>query len=64
MTPKDHAIAWWGDDSYPKGEDWNALLRQFAICRNETLDEVIGIVDELDLGDEVRQRLMSLKVDA
>ena len=64
MTPTDHAIAWWGDESYPKGDDWNALLRQFALCRNGTLDEVIAIVAERDLGDELRLRLESLKVRA
>ena len=65
MTPEDHAIAWWGDQSYPKGEDWNALLHQFAVCRdearNEVLDEVLGIVAELNLGDEAAQRLASLR---
>lgn len=65
MTPKDHAIAWWGDESYPAGDDWNALLRQFALCRdqarNEVLQDVIKIVDELELGEVVRQRIESLK---
>ncbi|MCB1801759.1 MAG: hypothetical protein KDI82_08750 [Gammaproteobacteria bacterium] len=65
MTPKDHAIAWWGDDSYPAGEDWNALLRQFALSRDQACDEalqdVMKIVDEPDLGEAVRQRIEALK---
>lgn len=35
LTPTEHALQWWGDDSYPKGADWNALIAQFTKCRDE-----------------------------
>lgn len=35
MSPTEHALQWWGDDSYPKGRDWDALIAQFAKCRDE-----------------------------
>lgn len=67
MTPEQHAIEWWGDESYPKGPDWQALLAQFAKCRDEArnaaLDEAIEALNESDPADieALRQRIESLK---
>ncbi len=44
MTPEQHALQWWGDDSYPKGRDWDALIAQFAKCRDEARVEAFDAV--------------------
>lgn len=65
MTPEQHAVEWWGDESYPKGPDWQALLAQFAKCRDEAriaaLDDAIAAVEDLDNAETLRERLESLK---
>lgn len=67
MTPEQHAIEWWGDDSYPKGPDWQALLAQFAKCRdqarNAALEDAIAALGEIDGADidTVREILEGLK---
>lgn len=67
MTPEQHAIEWWGDDSYPKGPDWQALLAQFAKCRdqarNAALEDAIAALGEIDGADidTVRETLEGLK---
>lgn len=68
MTPEQHAVAWWGDKSYPEGPDWQALLRQFEICRDESrdkaLDEAIAAVRNSGECDAAKicKRLEGLKV--
>ncbi len=67
MTPEQHAVEWWGDDSYPKGPDWQALLRQFEKCRDEArnaaIDDAIAALEEVAPaeGDTMRGRLERLK---
>lgn len=67
MTPEQHAVEWWGDQSYPKGPDWQALLRQFEKCRDEArnaaLDDAVAVLAEFDgtVNDAIRQRLEALK---
>lgn len=67
MTPEQHAVEWWGDDSYPKGQDWDALLAQFAKCRDEArnaaLDDAIARLDQLEPFDKeaMRAQLQQLK---
>ncbi len=60
-------MEWWGDDSYPKGPDWQALLRQFQKCRDEArnaaLDDAIQALNEADAEniEAVRRSLEALK---
>lgn len=67
MTPEQHAIEWWGDESYPKGPDWQALLAQFAKCRdqarNAALEDAIAALGEVDSADidAIRETLERLK---
>ncbi len=67
MTPEQHAVEWWGDDSYPKGPDWQALLRQFEKCRDEArnaaINDAIAALKEIAPaeGDKMRSRLEQLK---
>lgn len=67
MTPEQHAVQWWGDDSYPKGPDWQALLNQFAKCRDEArnaaLDEAIAVVEKAaaEHAATLREQLEQLK---
>lgn len=44
MTPQQHALQWWGDESYPKGQDWDALIAQFRKCRDEARVEAFDAV--------------------
>ena len=68
MTPEQHAVEWWGDESYPKGPDWQALLHQFAKCRDEArnaaLDDAILALADADASDieAILNRLEALKV--
>lgn len=70
MTPEQHAIEWWGDESYPKGQDWEALLAQFAKCRDEArdaaLDDALAALETLDNFDmhAVRAMLQGLKTNS
>lgn len=69
MTPEQHAVEWWGDESYPKGPDWQALLRQFEKChdeaRNAALDDAIAALADTGATDleNIRDRLEALKVE-
>lgn len=69
MTPEQHAVEWWGDESYPKGQDWEALLAQFAKCRDEArnaaLADAMAALAELDGtdADQIRRVLEELKAE-